>query len=342
MTTFSLCKTLAELHGISGREHQAAQTVCTMLRPFAPDAHCQDGSVIGHLGGKPNPTRPTLLLCAHLDRIGFFVTDITEDGFLRLGNVGGMDRRLLLGQSVHIDGAEPLFGIISILPPHLLHGEQSVPEMAELCVDTGYPSADALRGKVQRGDAVYFDVNCEPLLHNCMTGAALDDRCGVAALLCTAEQLAPIAETLPCNVTLVCSAQEERGSRGAKIIAKTEQPDYAIAVDVTFAKSHIDGGDDCYTLGGGPAIGISSVLDASLSEALIACAEQAGIPYQIEVMPDGTGTDADDLALAPDGARAATVSIPQRYMHTPVEAISTTDVEMTASLLTAYAKECGK
>lgn len=343
MTTFSLIQTLADLRGVSGREHSAAKKVCEMLRPYAPDCICKDGEVIGHIHGQKNPDRPTLLLCAHIDQVGFFVTDLTEDGFLRIGNVGGIDRRLLLGQAVQIMGTEPMYGVISILPPHLLHGEQAVPDMEQLCVDTGYSSAEALKGKVRIGDAVYFDTCCKALEADRVTGAALDDRCGIGALILAAKMLAEEPK-LPCNVTIVCSTQEERsGHRGARMAAALEQPEYAIAVDVTFAASAADNGTDCYQLGGGPAIGISSVLDAAMSQKLMDLAESANIPYQVEVMPESTGTDADILAITPNGgAKTATVSIPQRYMHTPVEVISLKDVEYTAELLSAFAKECGR
>lgn len=343
MTTFSLIQTLADLRGVSGREGGAAAAVRELLLPYCPDCVCRDGEVIGHIGGEKNPEKPTLLLCAHIDQVGFFVTDITEDGFLRIGNVGGIDNRLLLGQAVKIMGSEPMYGVISILPPHLLQGEQAVPDTDKLCVDIGYSSADALKGKIRRGDAVYYDTTCKPLQNDRVTGSALDDRCGIAALVLAAKALSE-EPNLPCNVAIVCCTQEERsGHKGARMAAAMENPDYAIAVDVTFASGTADSGDDCYTLGGGPAIGISSVLDAEMSDKLIAVAENAKIPYQLEIMPESTGTDADALAICgAGGTKAATVSIPQRYMHTPVEVISTKDVEETAALLVAFAKECGR
>ncbi len=330
---------IADLRGVSGREHRAAEAVCAQLRAYAPDAVCKDGTVIGHIG--TDSEKPLLMMCAHLDQVGFFVTDITAEGFLRIGAVGGIDRRLLLGQAVVVMGKTPVFGVISILPPHLLQGDQAVPTDATLCVDLGYASAEAVQAVVQLGDAVCFATTCKPLQGNRMTGSALDNRCGVAAILGAAELLAQDSETLPCRVAIVCSAQEERGSRGAILAAQTEASDYAIAVDVTFATAHDDSGTGCMTLGKGPAIGISSVLDAALSQVLLETAKAEQIPCQIEVMPDGTGTDADHLALSPNGAAAATVSIPLRYMHTPVEVIDCADVAATAMLLAAYARRCG-
>jgi len=334
--TAKLIAETADLRGISGREQAVGEAVAERLRSFIPDAEYRDGSVTAHLG--TDPEKPTLLLCAHLDQVGFLVTDITEDGFLRIGAVGGIDRRLLLGQPVIADGSETLHGVISILPPHLLQGEQAVPEQEMLCVDLGYASADALKDRISCGDAVFYATTCRQMQGDRMTGSALDDRCGVAALLLTAELLAK-EPSLPCNVTFVCSGQEERGGRGAKLAAYNEKADYAIAVDVTFAAA-TDDTEDCMAMGGGPAIGISPVLSPALSQALIDTAKRAEIPYQLEIMPDLTGTDADSLALSPGGCAAGTVSIPLRYMHTPVEVISVADVEKTAYLLTEYAKEC--
>ena len=330
---------LSGLCGLTGREDAVGTRAAAMLREFVPDAAFRDGSVTAHLGSDPD--KPVLLLCAHLDQVGFLVTDITADGFLHIGCVGGIDRRLLLGQPVTVYGKEKLSGVISILPPHLLQGEQAVPDDAQLCVDLGFSSAEALGDRVRRGDAVCYAADCKRLLGDYMTGPALDDRCGVAALILAAEQLSGVSG-LPCNVTFVLSGQEERGGRGARLAAANEHPDYAVAVDVTFGMAHGESPEECMLLGGGPAIGISPVLSRALSDALTAAAEHAEIPYQHEIMSGTTGTDADALALSPGGCAAGTVSIPLRYMHTPVEVIRISDVEQTALLLAAFAKECGR
>ena len=337
---YQLIASLADLRGVAGREQETGEAAAELLRKYVPDAAYADGSVTAHLGS--GAEKPVLLFCAHLDQVGFLVTGITDDGFLRIGAVGGIDRRLLLGQAVTVYGTAGtparLSGVISILPPHLLKGEQAVPEETQLCVDLGYDSAARVQEQVRPGDAVYFAAKCRRLSGDRMTGSALDDRCGVAALILAAEALAAEAE-LPCRVTFVLSGQEERGGRGAKLAAMNEPADYAVAVDVTFGISHDDSAE-CYPVGGGPAIGISPVLAPELTELMKTAAQKAQIPYQIEVMPSTTGTDADALALAPGGVRAGTLSVPLRYMHTPVEVISLTDVEQTAALLAALAKEC--
>ena len=338
-SSYNMIAALADLRGVSGRESAVGQAAADFLRPFAPDAEYRDGSVTAHIG--QDAGKPTLLLCAHLDQVGFLVTDITEDGFLRIGAVGGIDRRLLLGQPVIAEGSVRMAGVISILLLHLLQGEQAVPDDAQLCVDLGVSSAEALKDKISRGDAVYYGTSCKPLLNNKMTGSALDDRCCVAAVIMAAEQISK-TENLPCNVTVVLSGQEERSGRGAKQAAFREHPDCAIAVDVTFGMAHGEDPHECCELGKGPAIGISSVLSPAISAELESTAKDQNIPYQLEIMPGTTGTDADSLALAPGGCAAATVSVPLRYMHTPVEVIDISDVEQTAALLAAFAGRFGR
>lgn len=337
-SSYDMIAALSDLRGISGREAAVGKAVAERIRPYAPDVRCDDGNIIARIG--QDSAKPSLMFCAHLDQVGFFVTDITPEGFLRIGAVGGVDHRLLLGQPVTVLGTETLSGVISILPPHLLKGEQAVPDDTQLCVDLGFDSADALRGKVSRGDAVCFAAKCRPLLGTRMTGSALDDRCGAASLILAAEQISRM-ENLPCNVIFAFAAQEERSGRGAKRAAFAERPDYAIAVDVTFGLAYGESEQETFALGGGPAIGISSVLDPEVSDALTHTAKNHHIPYQIEIMPEATGTDADALALAPNGCKAGTVSIPLRYMHTPVEVIDIRDVELTAQLLAAFAGRCG-
>ena len=322
---------------ISGREQALGKRLAEYLAKFVPDSALHEGYVSARLGNAPD--KPNLLYCAHIDQIGFLVTDLTDDGFLRIGNVGGIDRRILLGQPVMIHGKEMLFGVISILPPHLLQGDQAVPEWGGFCMDTGFSSKAELKGRVSRGDAVTFCTDTRRLLGNRICGQALDNRAGAAAVLRAAQVLSE-CDDLPCNVTFVFSFHEERSGRGAMLAAANLKPDYAIAVDTTFGMAHGENPQETFPLGSGAAIGISPVLSKDLSDRLISAAEKAGIPWSPEVMTGTTGTDADALALAPNGCAAGTVSIPIRYMHTPVEVLDLADVKHTADLLVCFAKEC--
>lgn len=333
-----LKKTVIELcqaYGASGDESSAAETALVMLREYCPEAEIINGNVIGkfsiHSDDKPN-----LVLDAHIDQIGFIVTHITEQGFIKVGNLGGIDRRLLPAQQVVIHGKQDIKGVICSVPPHLTKGNGKVLEIDEVAVDTGMTKFE-LEKIVSLGDSITFDVKCRSLLNERITGGALDDRCGIASILYALELLKD--KSTRYNVTVIFSVQEELGERGAKIGAYELNPDIAIAVDVSFAYAQGENPKKCSYLGKGAMIGISPCLSREISQELIDTAESAGIPYQTEVMNGLTSTNADQYSVSRDGAKVCTVSIPLRNMHTPVEVIDLADVRYTAELLAKYIGE---
>ena len=323
---------LSEISGTSGSESKAAQLALGMLREYCPDAEIINGNVTGKFGTHREGL-PSLLLDAHIDQIGFAVTYITDDGFIKVGNIGGIDRRLLPAQPVVVHGSRDIKGVICSVPPHLTSGGSEVLEMDNVAIDTGL-TKEELEKLVSLGDSVTFDVTCRDLIGSRITGGALDDRCGVASILYALELLK--GSDLAYNVTVLFSTQEEVGERGAKIGAFEIDPDIALAVDVSFAYAIGEEESKCGYLGKGPMIGISPSLSREISDELINTAKSADIPYQIEVMSGLTGTNADRFSVNRCGAKACTVSIPLRNMHTPVEVIDITDAEQTAKLLTAY------
>lgn len=325
---------LADARGVSGDETAAAELALSMLKSYTDDCFIKNGNVIGRLGCKG--AKPHILLDAHIDQIGFTVTHITDDGFLKIAGCGGIDRRLLLAQQVTVLGSKPLDGVICAIPPHLETDESKVPEMEDICVDVGLSKARA-EEMISLGDKIVFSSRCEKLQGDRVTGAALDDRCGVAVILRSLELVKDKA--LQCELTVMFSTQEEVGERGAKIGAFDIEPDIAIAVDVSFALTSDDSELKCGKMGGGCMIGFSPVLDRELSQRFKAVAEKNDLPYQIEVMSGTTGTNADRFSVNKSGVKAVTLSIPLKYMHTPVEVISLSDVENTAQLIAAYITE---
>lgn len=325
---------LADARGVSGDEINAAELALSMLKGYTDDCFVKNGNVIGRLGCKGS--KPHVLIDAHIDQIGFTVTHITDDGFLKIAGCGGIDRRLLLAQPVTVLANKPLEGVICAIPPHLETDESKVPEMEDICVDVGLTKACA-EEFISLGDKIVFASRCAKLHGDRITGAALDDRCGVAAVLRALELVKDKA--LHSEITVMFSAQEEVGERGAKIGAFDIEPDIAIAVDVSFALTADDSEVKCGKLGGGCMIGYSPVLDRGLSQTFKEIAEKRGLPYQIEVMSGTTGTNADRFSVNKGGAKAVTLSIPLKYMHTPVEVISLSDVENTARLIAAYITE---
>lgn len=328
-------KKLADVRGISGSENAACLTALSILKQCCHDAEIRNGNVIGRFGDFEEK-RPHILLDAHIDQIGMIVTYITDDGFIKAGNVGGLDRRLLPAQQVTVHGTEKIKGVICSVPPHLSKGESSVLKMEDVSVDTGYSKAE-LEKIVMQGDMITFDTCYTELLENRITASALDDRCGIAAVLYALDCLK--AEKLNCNVTVLFSSQEELGERGAKIAAYEINPDIALAVDVSFGYTAGDNAAECGKLGEGAMIGISPSLSREISNKLIETAKKKSIPYQIEVMSGLTSTNADRFSVSRNGVKACTVSIPLRYMHTPVEVIDLKDVELTGRLIAEYLKE---
>lgn len=327
---------LADTSGVSGDEEKAAELALSYLKDYTDDCCIKNGNIVGHIGKKGG--KPHVLLDAHIDQIGLVVTYITDDGFLKVSNCGGIDRRLLLAQQVTVLGKEPVTGIICAIPPHLSTDESSVPEMNDICIDVGMTKAQAEQ-VISLGDKIVFAVSCKKMLGDRITGAALDDRCGAAAILRALEILK--GETLNCEVTVLFSTQEEVGERGAKIGAFDIDPDIALAVDVSFALTPDDSELKCGKMGGGCMIGYAPTLDRELSKTLTETAKKKGLPYQTEVMSGETGTNADRFSVNKGGVKAATLSIPLKYMHTPVEVISVSDVENTAQLIAAYLMEVG-
>lgn len=326
---------LSEAAGASGDESMAAELALDMLKKYCPDAEIKNGNVIGKFG-EFNESLPSLVLDAHIDQIGMIVTYITDEGFVKIGNLGGIDRRLLPAQQVVIHGKRDIKGVICSVPPHLSSGKNEVISFSDAAVDTGMTKSE-LEEIISYGDTITFDVKCRNLIGSRITGGALDDRCGVASILYALELLKD--QKIAYNVTVIFSAQEELGERGAAIGAFEINPDIAIAVDVSFAFAKGENEQKCGYLGKGPMIGISPSLSKEISHKLIDTAKNSKIPYQLEVMNGLTSTNADRYSVNREGAESCTVSIPLRNMHTPVEVIDISDVEFTGKLLAEFIKE---
>lgn len=330
-----LKKTILELSavcGVSGEEDSACAYALEKLKKYTDDAYIKNGNVIGNFGSRKEGV-PHILLDAHIDQVGLIVTHIYESGFLGISNIGGIDRRLLPAQQVVIHGKERLTGVICSTPPHLSDDDKKVNKIDEFFIDTGM-SYEQVSKLVSHGDKISFVSEPQELLNNRITGCALDDRCGVAAILYALELLKN--ENYNCSFTVLFSAQEELGERGAAIGAFEINPDIALAVDVSFGRCLGDKEYETGELGKGAMIGISPCLSKEVSHKLQQISEQESIPYQPEVMNGLTSTNADRFSVNRAGCKACTVSIPLKYMHTPAEIIQTDDVENTGRLIAAY------
>ena len=274
----------------------------------------------------------TLLLDAHIDEVGFVVTSVFEDGFLKVAAVGGIDPRILPDTKVLVHGKECVPALFTSTPPHLAKNESEAVSLDDILLDTGL-GADAVK-VISVGDYVTFKQSFSPLLGSRVTGKSLDDR---AAVYCLLELVRRVYDKpLSYNIIISLSEQEELGTRGAVTAAFASECDEAIAVDVSFGNQPCVSPDECGRLGDGVMIGISPILSKKMTDRLTDLAKQNSIPHQFEVMGGRTGTDADVITVSKSGIPTALLSIPLRNMHTPVEVADTADIEAVVSLLSAY------
>ncbi len=325
-----MLKKLCGLSAVSGFEHESAAEVAQMLRPYCDKAEIdKNGNVIAYKSCGREDAK-TILLDAHLDQIGLMVTEIMAEGFLRFAPVGGVDPRMLPGNEVTVLADEPVYGIITCIPPKYLkepERNKAVP-IDKLYIDTGLQDA---RSKIMIGAPVVFNQEPIRLLGDVYVSKCLDDRAGVMAILLAMEKLQDA--NLRCNVAVLISVQEEVTGLGAKSGAFSIRPDYAIAVDVTHGKTPDGPSEGAFQIGSGLAIGMGPNFNRSFTQKLIKTAKANDIPYELEVMEGNTGTNAWNIQIVARGTAAALLSIPERYMHTPIETISLFDLKAVSELI---------
>lgn len=339
MDTVELLRALTAPDGNSGDEKRAADTAEKILEKYGKVRRDRLGSVICEVKTPKNGGRH-LLLDAHIDQIALIVTHIDGRGFLAVEPCGGIDLRGILGSSVRVlarDGA--LTGVVCTIPPHLQgDGEKENPKREDIRVDIGLDEARA-KSLVRLGDRVMMTGRFSEMAGGWVTGPALDDRSGCAAIVEALELLS--GKDIPCGLTAVFSSREEVGGQGAMAAAFGIEPTEAIEIDVSFGASPDTAEGKAGDMKKGPMVGFSPVLDMAISANLCDLADRHGIPYQCEVMGRSTGTNADDILRTRAGVRCGMTSIPQQYMHTVIEKVAVCDVQNTGRLLAAYVMEGG-
>ena len=334
METVELLKKLTSAVGVSGAEENITETLCDILKSYGDVSVDQMNNVYCTFGEGYH-----FLLDAHIDEIGMLVKEITDDGFLKVEKCGGIDNRMLLASEVSVwtsNGGE-VKGVISTLPPHLQKAddEKKAPEISDISVDIGMMKEEAEK-IIALGDRITFKRNFNELLGSQLSSSVLDDRSGCAAVILALEEL----KQINAKVTAMFSSQEEVGTRGAKIGPYAKKVDEAIVVDVSFGYSPLCDKKDCGEIGKGPMIGYSPILDSAMSKRIKEVARKNGVPHQSEVMGGGhTGTNADVISISESGIKTALVSIPEKYMHSPIEIIDVKDIENTGRLIAEYLKE---
>ena len=318
---------------VSGRETTLGKTLYDYAGTFAHQVRTDEiGDVIAVL----NPESPLrVLLSGHMDEIGLMVTAVTEDGFLKVTRIGGIRTSTYLGHKVRVHTAQGvLYGSVAFTTDL---AKKSDLHTDDLTVDIGAKDkADAL-AHVALGDTVTFDTDCRELLNNRICGRGMDNRTGAFIAL---EAVRRAAE-LGCKIGAygAATAGEETTMNGAYFVASRVQPTLAIAVDVTFTSDYpgvsiATTGD--VRVGGGPVLVNNPSCHRKIQDLLRKAAEKAGIPVQVEAANGRTGTDGDVIHKTGQGVPFSLVSIPLRYMHTPAELGSLTDIDQCVELLARF------
>ena len=338
MKTEDFLKILSDSQGVSGYEYKIKDTIISAFDKYSDEIRTDNlGNIIAIKKGtlSNNKDRSKIMLAAHMDEIGLIVTDIEDGGFIRFSTIGGIDPRTLLGQEVIVHGKKNLFGIIGAKPPHLQEEAErnNSVKIEDMSIDLGLDRKD-IKNIVQIGDSITIKRELIKLQGNRVTGKALDDRAGVVTLYECIRKLNTINHHP--DIYFVSTVQEEVGCRGAVTSAYNINPDIGIAIDVGFGSTPELPKEDTLEMGKGPGITLGGNIHPGLREKLVSVAKDYNIPFQLEVDPGPTGTDARAIQITRQGIPTLCISIPLRYMHTSVEVVDLKDIENTAKLLTFF------
>lgn len=340
MNLQDLTMALCNASGPSGFEEPVSGLIEELIAPYVDQTYTD---VMGNLicvrkSGKEHAKR--LMLEAHIDEVGLMVTGI-EEGFLRFSNIGGVDPRMLPASDVRVLAPEPLFGVIGTLPPHILKAEEmeKAAEIESLFIDVGL-SQERAQQLVPLGTPVVFAGRAEPLGSRMISGKALDNRASAAILIKTLEYLQ--SKELEVDLYVLMSTQEELSMRGATAGAFALEPDYCVVLDVTFGHTPDSAKAKTLPLGAGAAIGVGPNINKGLSDLLIELAREKEIPYQIEVLPGNSGTGCWAIQVSRQGVCTALISLPIKYMHSPVGVMDMHDGQMIVRLLAGLVERIGE
>lgn len=298
------------------------------------------GSSIATIGDAD--AQPLLAVVGHIDEIGLTITHVDDQGFLYFAPIGGWDPQVLVGQRMRLETRDgPVRGVIGRKAVHLLKEEQrkQAVELDALHIDIGAGDKDRALEMVRIGDPVVIAAEPAELDGERLVSRSMDDRLGAYVAL---ESLRRSSERggLSGRMAAIASVQEEIGLKGATTSAFALEPDLALAIDVTHAND-TPGADEKqggkHALGSGPGIGRGSTLSPKVFDLLCETAEREGIDYTVEASGRYTATDADAIQISKTGIPVGLVSIPLRYMHSPVEMVDLADVEATVELVSAFA-----
>lgn len=340
-TALDFLRNLLETPSPSGYESDVQQIVRDYVKPFADDVQTD---LHGNVIVAKNPKSPLRVMFAgHCDQIGLIVQHIDDEGFIYVQPIGGWDPQMLIGQRMTVwTAAGPIFGVIARKPIHLLNEEErkQVPKMKDLWLDIGAANKEEALKAVRIGDPITVELVFKTLRNQFAVAPAMDDKAGCWVVI-EALRRASQSGKLACGLYAVSTVQEELGLRGAKTSAFGVDPQVGIAVDVTHAT-------DCPTiekkeegdvrLGRGPVIHRGPNMSHKVVDRLVTAADDNKIAYQLAASAKATGTDANAIQVNRAGVATGLISIPNRYMHSPVEMVSLDDIDRAADLLARFAE----
>ena len=331
MEDLDLFKEICEAHAPSGREDWLYSIIEDNFKQFGDITISKLNNMYIHKEGK---TSSKLMIMSHADEVFLMVKEITKEGFIKFKGLG-IDAKSLVGQEVIIHGKENVSGVVALKYDCGYKGKNKV-TMEDLYIETGF-CTEKLKSFVKIGDYVTLDKKMLELLNGNVSCKSIDNRASISAMYVCAQELKNVNPDL--DVYFVCSCQEEVGHRGAKMASYEVKPDIAVAIDVTFDGGILGDGDRENKLGAGPVICIGPNIHTKLRNRIIQTADKYNIPYQVEVEPGNTGTDAWDIQTAEGGIPTLLISIPIKYMHTSVEMVNLKDIKNTGRLLARFIQE---
>lgn len=332
---FKLLKRLCECHAVSGREEGIRALIRSEFEKIGLNV---TNDAMGNLTGFRKGTgKKKVMLAGHMDEIGFIVSYIDKDGFVRFQPQGGFDARTLMSQRVYVHTAKKrLLGVMGTRPVHVLKDEErkKVLDVTDYFIDLGLP-AKQVQKLVEIGDPITMARDLDEM-GDCFTGKAIDNRFGVWLMI----EALKIVKKNSVNIYAVATTQEEVGIRGAIAAARDVQPDVGIALDVTIA-SDIPGSapqDYVTKVGGGACIKVfdgSMISNPKMVREFKDLATKKRIPWQYEILPRG-GTDGGGMRMVSGNTAVGALSVALRYVHSTVETVSKADLEACVKLLAAY------
>jgi endoglucanase len=323
----------------SGFEAAGQRVFVDYLEPHADEVRTDAyGNAVAVHEGDP-AVDLSVVLAGHGDEIGLMVRDVTDDGFLKLTRVGGMDETVTRGQYVTVHGRDgPVPGVVGQTAIHLRDGDsEDVSDINEMCVDIGAADTEAAAERVEVGDPITVDTSVTDLDGSLVAARGMDNRTGVWT---AAEGFRRAVERdADATVFAVSTVQEEVGRNGAEMVGYDLDPDVVLAADVTHATDTPGSPDEGsgIELGEGPVVGRGAANHPVVVDAVRRVADEADVAVQLSAAGSDTGTDAESFYTARSGIAALNVSIPNRYMHTPVEVIDTADLDAVGELMGTFA-----